>query len=116
MNDVVYYLLKTVGLSILEKKIKRKGLLFYLKAVEGVRRSLIGLLLLSVLIQMMVIGLIGSIIGGVMLLPTIDPMYRNWILLGVFGALFFVPFIIFLIAFSERLWFKVSGAEKLLNE
>ncbi|MBS1971312.1 MAG: hypothetical protein JSU04_13470 [Bdellovibrionales bacterium] len=97
------------------RSIRKKGVLAYLRALQVLRKSLAGSVLLFVFLQLMVVGFIGSIVVGVFLIPQ-DLEVRLWILLGVFGVFFLLPFVILLFIFSERVWYRLSGAEKMVAE
>ena len=97
------------------RKAKSQGLLVYLKALQAVRKALAGGLLFFVLIQLMIFGLIGSVVTLVLLGPQ-DVTTKLSILFVIFAALFLIPFLFLLAVFSEKTWFKISGAEKLIRE
>jgi len=94
---------------------KRRGVVTYLKALQGSRRIL--LIAVSVFFVFNVVALagIGTFVTGVMLLD-LDQRQKLWILFGVFAALFFIPVIALVIAFNERVWYKMSGAEKMVED
>ena len=65
------------------------------------------------ILQMMIIGFIGTIIAGIFLLPQ-DFESKVWILFFVFIGLFIIPFAVLIYALSEKIWYKASGADELL--
>lgn len=97
------------------RSIRKKGVLAYLRALQVIRKSLAGSIFLFVFLQLMVVGFIGSIVVGVFLIPQ-DLEVRLWILLGVFGFFFLLPLIVLLFVFSEKVWYKLSGAEKMVTD
>lgn len=97
------------------RSIRKKGVLAYLRALQVLRASLAGSLALFLFVQLMLVGFIGSIVVGVFLIPQ-ELETRLWILLGIFGFFFLVPLIILLFAFSEKVWYRLSGAEKMVAD
>ena len=95
--------------------IQKKGVLMYLKTLQVVRKSLAGSLFLFLFLQLMLVGFIGSLVVGVFLLPQ-ETETKLWILFGVFFAFFILPLVSLLILFSERVWFRLSGAEKMVSD
>jgi hypothetical protein len=89
--------------------------LIYLKTLQAVRMGLAGSLLAFVFLQLMILGLIGSLVTAVLLSPQ-DLNTKLYILLAVFAAIFLIPFAFVLFIFSEQVWYKLSGAEKMVNE
>ncbi len=115
MIKLISFFLKTISYQFAFEKAKRKSVLIYLKIVSAVRKSLILAILLFVTLQLMVIGMIGAIVSGVWLLPIEDHAVRIWILFSFFATLFLIPFIILVIAFSEKTWLKISRATELMK-
>jgi len=104
-------LLEILALKSAWQPYKRHAFLAYLRCLWGLRRGLIGVLLVVFFLQTMVIGFVGSGVFAV-LLATDDPRSRLWGLLAVFAALFVVPFAVLTYLLSDRVWFRLSGAEK----
>jgi len=98
-----------------ERQLKRRGVLFYLKAVQGLRRGLAGSLAVFLFFQIMILSFVGAVVTGVLLLPH-DQNTKLLILFGVFAFSFGVPFVCLLVLFSEKIWFQVSGAEKMVKD
>jgi hypothetical protein len=64
----------------------------------------------------MVLGFLGFSITAIWLLPDQDTQVKLYYLLSFFGFLFFIPAIAFMYLFSDKIWYRVSGAEKILKE
>ncbi len=93
---------------------KRKGTLAYLRALQGARRALIGLVLVIVMFQVMVLAGFGALITAFMLWET-DYAFKLQILFAVFLALSGLPALGLAILCSERMWYKASGAQKMVE-
>lgn len=104
-------LLQILALKSAWQPYRRHAFLAYLRFLWGLRRGLIGFLLALFFLQTMVIGFVGSGVFAV-LLATDDPRARLWGLLVVFAALFIVPIAVLTYLLSDRVWFRLSGAEK----
>ncbi len=115
MLKIFSFLLKTIGYRFAFEQAKKKGLLLYLKTLQAIRKSLLFAVLLFLSLQLMLMGFIGSVVFGVWLLPLEDQNLKLWILFSFFALVFTVPFVILLIAFSEKTWLKISRADELLN-
>jgi hypothetical protein len=115
LRDFLFMLVRSFLYKKAARSIRKKGVLTYLRALQIIRKSLAGSIFLFVFLQLMIVGLIGSIVVGVFLIPQ-DLEVRLWILLGVFGTFFLVPFTVLLFAFSERVWYRFSGAEKMVAD
>jgi hypothetical protein len=107
------YFFQTILLKAMWTKVQGKGVLAYLKAVEAVRRGVTGSILVLIFLQTMVIGLVGITIATVFL-ATEDNQSRLWILLGIFTFLFVVPLLAIGYMMSGKVWFRISGAERVL--
>ena len=97
-------------------KVKRKAILVYLKTLQAARKSLIAAILIFATLQLMMLGLLGSLVVSVWLIPTDDLQTKLFILLGVFGSLFLVPVLLLVYFLSEKTWFRLSRAEELLKD
>lgn len=96
-------------------KVRRAGVLAYLRAVQGSRYALIAALSAFLILQCMVMAAFGALITGFMLWDE-DPTFKLQILFGIFTAMFALPALALLYILSERKWYKLSGAEKLVEE
>jgi hypothetical protein len=117
MESALKVLMFFVRSFIFEKltgRLKQTGTLVYLKLLQGVRRSLIALIGIFVLLQLMVMGFVGALVCGIALLPT-EQTTKIWIFFSVFSLLFLLPLAFLAYAFSDRAWFRYSGASELMN-
>jgi len=118
LNLILRILLSIIGNQAkirLLREAKKRGVLVYLKTVQGTRRLLIGLLLGFFVLQMMVFAFVGALVSGLYLMD-LQAEWR-WQLIFIFCTVFFaLPFLVLLFLFSERLWFKASGAQALLED
>jgi hypothetical protein len=96
-------------------KAKKTGTIAYLRAVNGSRRLLIGVLVAFILLQSMVLAGFGALITGFMLWEA-DQTLKLQVLFTIFMGMFTIPALMLFILFSEKLWYKASGAEKLVND
>ena len=96
-------------------KCQRQGLLAYLKALQALRHGVIGGLLLLLFLQTLVIGLIGTTVVTVFLIID-DNQTRLWALFGIFALLSIIPLLVIVNLVSDRVWFRASGAAKLLGK
>jgi hypothetical protein len=97
------------------RNIKAEGIRTYLKVLQGVRLSAIGIVALLVTMQMLCFGLALMIGAGVFLAP-LELEVKLWAVF-IFGAgLFFVPFVALMFLLSERIWYKASGADTMVKQ
>jgi hypothetical protein len=94
---------------------KRRGVVAYLKALQGTRHFVIFAVLAFFVFHAILLAGFGALITGMMLLD-LDQRMMLMILCGVFSALFFIPVIALMVGLNERLWYRVSGAEKMVEE
>jgi hypothetical protein len=94
---------------------KRQGIVTYLKVLQGSRRALAGLLIAVFVLQLMILSFVGAVVAGVWLLD-VEPAMKLWILFGIFAGGFTLPALVLAIALSERVWYKASGAEKIVED
>ncbi len=118
MNLLLKLLLQFLGQQAKLKAIretKRRSVVFYLKAINGVRLSLAGLLMMFLSLQLMIMAFAGAVVTGFMLWDY-DFETKIQILFGVCATLFLLPLIALCILLSQRVWFKASGAQKMIDE
>jgi hypothetical protein len=96
------------------REVKRKGVIAYLRTLQGARRFVILCLAAFLVLQVMIFSGFGALVTG-FLLWDYDFAAKIEILFGVFLGLFAFPFIAFLVICSERFWYKASGAERLVE-
>jgi|GEM_PF-1152482 len=94
---------------------RRKGLIVYLRALQAIRKSVLVAIAFFCLIQLMLMGLVGTFVTGV-LLSNQEPASKLWILLAGFLIIFALPLIGLAFLFSERTWLKASGAQEFFAE
>jgi hypothetical protein len=113
-RELLLFFFKAWGQRMAANRLKTQGLLVYLKILQAVRKSLLGIIAFLCFLQFIVLGLIGTFVVGVLLTHN-EPETKLWILLSGFLVLLAVPMIGLTFMFSERLWFKMSGAEEFFN-
>lgn len=94
---------------------KRHGVIAYLKVLQASRRAIAGLLIAAFVMQLMILSFVGTLVTGVWLLE-LEAQTKLLILFGTFAGLFFVPAAILAFILSERVWYKASGAAKIVEE
>ncbi|MBX3020735.1 MAG: hypothetical protein KF799_03595 [Bdellovibrionales bacterium] len=97
------------------REAKRYGVIAYMRALQGTRRVLILALLAFLVLQLMLISLVGALVVGFQLWNE-EPHFKMQVLFGVFATLFTLPALGLCVVFSERVWYKLSGAEKMVND
>ena len=97
------------------RQAKRKGVAAYVRVVQGTRRALLGMLLLYFFLQIIVLAGVGAVVTGLWLWDY-DPHVKMQIAFGICLGFFFLPALLLMVVFSERLWYKHSGAKKMVDE
>lgn len=115
LRKIFSYFLGQMAYQFIFGRVKKKAVLIYLKTLQAMRRSLMVSLIVFCFLQLMVFGFLGAVVTAIWLLPQ-DSNTKLLILLGFFAFLFIIPFVALCYFLSERLWFRISGAEKLLKE
>ncbi|MES2802315.1 MAG: hypothetical protein V4654_07470 [Bdellovibrionota bacterium] len=115
LRKIFSYFLGQMAYQYAFGHVKKKAVLIYLKTLQAMRRSLMVALIIFCILQLMVLGFLGAVATAIWLLPQ-DTNTKLYILLSFFAFLFIIPFVALCYIFSERLWFRLSGAEKLLKE
>lgn len=95
--------------------IRARGLQTYLKTIQAIRVSGIGLIGLFIMLQLMAMGLF-VFTGAAIFLTGWDTETKLWIILGIGGFVFIFALFTLCFLLSERLWYKLSGAEKLVQD
>lgn len=116
LKQTFTYFLGQFAFQFLLKQAKKKAVLTYLKTLKVIRQSLLAAVLLLVTLQLMVMGFVGVMVAGIWLYPSEDLQTKLWILFGLSLTLFLIPSIGLFLFFSEKMWLRISGAEKLLSE
>ncbi len=108
-------LLKQYLMGRAVQKAKRRGVIAYIQALDGIRRALIFAFIGFLFLQTIMLAGVGALVSGVMLLDY-DLHFKLQILFATFLAIFLIPILLISIALSQRVWYRVSGAEKMVNE
>ncbi len=90
---------------------KRERVLAYVRVLRAMRKGSALYLLALFFLQALVVGFFGSSVT-IVLLATEDPRARLWALLVIFMTALLASLGGIAYLFSERVWFKASGAEK----
>lgn len=93
---------------------KETGIKAYLRMLQGLRLSGLGFIALAIVLQLTAFGL-ALMIGALVFLSPLDLEMKLWLVFGFGSLLFLLPVLAILVLFSERLWYRASGAEKLVN-
>lgn len=110
--NIISILLKVFEGHRLIREAKKKGILFYLKFLQAVRTSIVGVLLVVVALQIFISAVVGLILTALYLAPIENEM-KAWVLLGLCGAIVLIVGIVLTHVFSEKTWFKHSGVNQL---
>lgn len=94
---------------------KRKGVLAYLRVLQGSRRFLVISLATFLILQAMMLSFFGLLVTGFMLWDH-DFAAKIEILFYIFLGFFSVPFLVLVVITSERFWYKMSGAARLVED
>jgi len=103
------------GKHMLVREAKRRTLAVYLRALRGARYSMMALLAAFFVLQIMMLSLVGAMVTAVYLWDH-DFQAKMEILFWIFAGTFAVPALLLMILMSEFLWFRLSGARKLMDE
>lgn len=103
------------GKQMLVREAKRRSLAVYLRFLRGARYSVMALLAAFLVLQMMMLSLVGAIVTGVYLWDH-DFQAKVEILFWIFAGTFAVPAVLLMILMSEYLWFRISGARRLMDD
>lgn len=103
-----------VKLDIVQKA-KRQGVVAYMRVLQGSRRVLIVALAGIVLIQTVMLAGFGALVTAFMLWNH-DFDGKIEILFYLFLGLFVVPLALVAWLLSERTWYRISGAKKMVDE
>ena len=113
--DLIFkFLFRRMGRQVIHKA-KVQSVKAYLQLLQGVRLSLVGILSLLVLVQIVVFGLVITVAAALWLSP-LESQLKAWVALGVGAGLCLIPLILVGWILSEGLWYKFSGAEKMVED
>ncbi|MGE4130164.1 MAG: hypothetical protein AB7F86_00920 [Bdellovibrionales bacterium] len=96
------------------RQVKRRSLAVYLRALRGIRISLMAALATFLLLQLMIFSGVGALVTATLLWDH-DFNGKIEILFWVFCGLFAIPALAVAILMSERVWFRLSGARRIMN-
>lgn len=102
------------GKARLLSEARKRGTLTYLRTVQTVRRLLLAALIGLLVLQAMIMAAFGALVTGFMLWDA-DHALKLQILFGIFLGITLVPLGILVVLFSERLWYRLSGAERMVE-
>lgn len=97
------------------KSVKKKGVLAYLRTLQVSRHVLIVMFLIFLFLQIMVMAFIGALVTGFLLWDQ-EFQFKMQVLFWLFTGAFIFPAIALVVLLSERLWFKLSGAERMMRD
>lgn len=96
------------------KRAKRFGILAYLRTLNATRRAMVLGVLAFFFLQFAVLAGAGALVTGIWLLA-LDPQTKLIILFASFATIFVLVLLALAIGLSGRLWYKVSGADKMVE-
>lgn len=97
------------------QKMKVEGLRTYLKVLQGARFSAMGIVAFVMVMQLMGFGL-ALMLGAAIFLSPLEMEIKLWSLVGIGAFLFFLPLFAMLIVFSEKVWYRASGADRMVKK
>lgn len=103
------------GKQALVREAKRRSLATYLRFLRGARYSLLLLLSTFLVLQLMMLSLVGALVTAVILWDH-DFQAKMEVLFWIFAGTFTVPAFIFAVLMSEFLWYRLSGARRLMDD
>lgn len=102
------------GKHMLVREAKRRTLAVYLRALRATRLGVLAFLAVFLVLQLMMLSAVGAIVTG-MYLWEHDFQEKMEILFWIFAGTFTVPALLLAVLMSEFLWFRISGAKKLMD-
>lgn len=118
MNWIFRFLFMIIGAQVKKSVVheaKRKGVVAYLRVLQGSRLFFVVCLAAFLILQAMMISFFGLLVTGLLLWDH-DFAAKIEILFYIFLALFSVPFLVLIVITSERFWYKMSGAARLVDD
>lgn len=112
---LLFFALRQRSKATAVRDVKRRALLVYLRALQGLRLTVTGFLVTVFLFQILAFSFVGAVVTGAALLES-DPERRLQILFAVFTCVSLVPFVALAVLLSGRLWYRASGAAKWVDE
>lgn len=96
-------------------EVRKKGIQAYLKFLQGARLTAVGFITALIVLQLIGFGLAMMVTAGVLLSPW-EMEIKLWIVFGVGASLFLIPVLGLSFLLSQRLWYRASGAEDMVND
>ncbi len=122
MKDFLYFIFRFLFKAWVKKgqrdvvsDLKAKSLVTYLHILNGARMSVMGMVTVLLILQMVSFGL-ALMIGAAVFLAPFELNLKLWIVFAVGGFLFVLPILGISLLLSQRLWYRLSGAEKMVSE
>jgi hypothetical protein len=112
---IVSLLIKLMEAHRMVTEVKKKGILFYLKILQGVRLGVIGALTFIFFFQLFVFCFIG-LLGAGMFLSPLDLETKIWIVFGVCLGVVVLMTSMLCYLFSQKTWLKHSGVRELISK
>ena len=103
------------GQHMLVREAKRRTLAVYLRALRAGRLSVMAFFAVFLILQLMMLSAVGALVTAVYLWDH-EFQAKIEILFYIFTGTFAVPAFLLTILLSERLWFRLSGARKLMDD
>jgi hypothetical protein len=101
--------------KVLWLKAKRRSIIIYLRALQTARVALFAALAVTVILHVMVLALFATFATFIFLVVDDEPL-RLKILFGAFALLTVFCGLAVGILFSEKTWFKISGAQAAIDD
>ncbi len=96
-------------------RFKAKGLKTYLRVLQGARFSAMGIVALLLTLQILCFGL-ALMIGAAIFLAPWELETKLWSIFGIGAGLFLLPLMTLMALLSERTWYRVSGADRMVGQ
>jgi hypothetical protein len=112
---LIQSILQTIFFNSAMKSLKKQKALLYLKSLQAARKGIIFAVIVFCLLQSIVLGLFGTMITLIFLYPEDDHL-KILVMLGFLLVMFLFPLFVLIYLLSDRRWYKISGAEKILND
>lgn len=97
------------------RKGKVEAIKVYLKALQSLRMGFGLVLLVALAVQMFSVGLIVMVVAAFYLSP-LDTQTKAMFAFVLGAVLFLIPLTIFIFALSQKVWYRWSGAERMVQD
>lgn len=115
-GKIFSFFFKQITYQYAIKRAQKKMMLVYLKALRAMRASLLFAFVAFLILQFMGLGFVGASVTAIWLYPAPDLDSKLYLLLWFFIALFIIPALGLVILFSDRFWFRLSGAREMMKD